>query len=68
MNNGIIKKYNKPNYYELLENIKIINNTTNEEIAIVTFIDGVMNIKTKEPYRIYENLKKSGKENNNEIK
>lgn len=68
MNNGIIKKYNKPNYYELLENIKIINNTTNEEIAIVTFIDGVMNIKTKEPYRIYENLKKSGKKNNNEIK
>lgn len=68
MNNGIIKKYNKPNYYELLENIKIINNTTNEEIAIVTFIDGVMNIKTKEPYRIYENFKKSGKENNNEIK
>lgn len=71
MIDGIIKEYNKFNNYDELENIKIINNKTKEEIALITLSEGMINIKTEEPYRIYANYKKENglkEEANNEIK
>lgn len=49
------------NFHDEIEEMKIINNTTKEEIAFITFSDGMINIKTKEPYSIYTKKKKKGK-------
>lgn len=49
---------NMSDNYDEIENIKIINNTTREVTAIITFLDGMINIKTKKPYSIYTNKKK----------
>jgi hypothetical protein len=38
---------NMSDNYDEIENIKIINNTTREVTAIITFLDGMINIKTK---------------------
>ena len=51
------------NFHDEIEEMKIINNTTKEEIAFITFSDGMINIKTKEPYSIYTKKKKKGKNN-----
>ena len=48
---------NMSDNYDEIENIKIINNTTREVTAIITFLDGMINIKTKKPYSIYTNKK-----------
>lgn len=51
--------------YEDLENIKVINNTTKEVVATITFQEGTMSINTKEPYSMcnkYKNKKEERSE------